>query len=108
MTALAPDHLRLLELARAALSAANDKNTWQLNIKKAADTHSVFCNDLWDELERQVIAQDGNLRSLEHPDDKQRRIARNMRTEIYAAVQNTLAETFEDLIAGTFNWEGND
>lgn len=99
------DHTRLLALARAAMQARDDAKLWKLTPEEAAEIHGAHCDALWDELERQVVVADGRVPVLEHPTVKQRRLARQMRTEILAAVQGAVCEAIDDIDHGMFNWE---
>ena len=103
-----PDHLRILALARAALQARDDQKLWGRSATEACDRHGAACDALWEELERQVVAGDGGIPVLEHPSVKQRRIARQLRTEIIAAVQASVIEALEDIADGIYDWEDDE
>lgn len=105
MTDLAPDHLHLLALARAAIKARDDKTLWKRSFEDAVDTHSAACDEVWDELERQVVIAAGAVPALELPSATKKRRAKQMRSEIIAAVQHALSDALDDLAAGTFDLE---
>lgn len=100
MTDLHPDHLRLLALARAALTARDNRALWRASIIHAAEEHGVACSALWDEIERQVTLQDGRVPVLEHPSVKHKRMVRKMRSEIVAVVQDALTDALNALADG--------
>lgn len=102
---MTPDHLHILALARRALTARDDKQTWKRSWKDAVDTHGAACDALWDELERQVTIADGAVPVLERPAATQKRRAAQMRSEIIATVNHALTDALDDLSNGTFNWE---
>lgn len=104
MTDLADDHLRILSLARAALKAADDRALWK-NTERGAAVHGAACDALWDELARQVDINDGKIPVLEHPSVKQVNLAKRMRSDIIAAVQNATAEALDNLISGALTDE---
>ena len=108
MTALSPDHLHLLALARAAIKARDNKTLWQRSWKEAVDTHAAACNAVWDELERQVTIADGAVPVLEHPSATKKRRAAQMRGEIIAAVQHALSDVLDDLVNGTLDQEDDE
>lgn len=103
-TEITDDHTRLLALARAALKARDDASQWSRSPELAAGHHGACCDALWDELERQVVQADGAVPVVEHPTVKQRKLARQMRTEILAACQQAVTEAIGDIEAGTFDW----
>lgn len=100
MTDLAPDHMRLLALARAAMIAADNRALWRRDILEACKIHGAACDALWDELTRQVTIADGDVPVLEHPAMKQRNLSKRMRSEIIAACQDALSNALDDLING--------
>ena len=100
MTDLHPDHLRLLSLARAAFKARDDRHLWRHNIDLAAGEHGVACDQVWDELERQVAAQDGRVPVAELPAVKKRRMIAQLRSEIVATAQNAIISALDDLRRG--------
>ena len=100
MTDLHPDHLRLLALARAALTARDNRALWRASITHAAEEHGVACSALWDEIERQVNLQDGRVPVLEHPSVRYERMVRQMRSEIVAVVQDALTDALNSLADG--------
>jgi hypothetical protein len=105
MTALSPDHLHLLALARAAIKARDDKTLWKRSLREAVETHASACDAVWDELERQVTIADGAVPVLEHPSATKKRRAAQMRGEIIDAVQNALSDVLERLANGTLDLE---
>lgn len=100
MTALHPDHLRLLSLALAANKLRDDRKAWRDSTVHAAEAHATACNQLWEELERQLALQDGRVPVAELPIVKQRRMAAQMRSEIVEAVQGAIIDALEDLRHG--------
>lgn len=100
MTALHPDHQRLLELAQAAFKARDDRMLWRQNVLEAAERHGFYCDALWEELSRQVCAHDGEIRVLEHPSVKRRKMIANLRREIIATAQNAMIEALDELEHG--------
>ena len=108
MTALSPDHLQLLALARAALAARDDKTLWKRDADAAIQTHSAACDAVWDELERQVQIADGAVPVLEHPSATKVRRAAQMRAEIIAAVQNAVEEALEHVARRTNDLEDDE
>ncbi len=105
MTALSPDHLHLLALARAALKARDDNTLWKRSWKEGVDTHGAACDAVWDELELQVAIADGAVPVLEHPSATKARRAAQMRGEIIAAVQSALSDVLDDLANGITHGE---
>lgn len=108
MTALSPDHLHLLALARAAIKARDDKELWNRSMRDAVAIHAAACNALWDELERQVIIADGAVPVLEHPSATKARRSAQMRGEIIAAVQHALSDVLDDLANGITHGEDDE
>jgi hypothetical protein len=104
---LSPDHVRLLALARRAISARDDKALWKRSLKEGVETHGTACDAVWDELERQVTLAAGEVPVLEHPSATQKRRAAQMRKDIIAAVQHALTDALDDLANGTFDWDDN-
>lgn len=100
MSDLHPDHMRLLALARAALTARDNRALWRASIRHAAEEHGAACDALWDEIERQVTVQDGRVPVLEHPAAKHKRMVRQMRSEIVAVVQDALTDALSALADG--------
>ena len=100
MTALHPDHSRLLELAQAALKARDNRHLWTQDVLKAAEEHGYYCDELWKELERQTDDRHGEIAVLEHPSVKQRRMIANIRKEIVATAQNAIEEALNELAHG--------
>lgn len=100
MSDLHHDHMRLLALARAALTARDNRALWKASILHAAEEHGAACDSLWDEIERQVTLQDGRVPVLEHPAAKHKRMVRQMRSEIVAVVQDALTYALETLADG--------
>lgn len=97
---LHPDHLKLISLAQAALKARDDRTRWQANVTNAAEAHGAACEAVWDELERQVIIQDGRIPTIEHPTVRYRRMVAQMRGEIVAHCQNAVIEALDSLQDG--------
>lgn len=54
MNALAPDHDKILRLARNALIARDNKAFWKADAEAACHFHGIACDELWNEVERQV------------------------------------------------------
>ena len=100
MTDLHPDHARILELARAALQARDNRQLWKQNMMKAAEEHGYWCDELWAELERQTDDRHDEITVLEHPSVRQRRMIANIRREIVATAQNAIEEALNDLAHG--------
>lgn len=99
-TALHPDHQRILELAKAALKARDDRQLWRHNVVKAAENHGFYCDQLWEELERQCCDLGGDLAVLEHPSVKQRKMIANLRREIVNAAMIGIEQALDDLAQG--------
>jgi LmbE family N-acetylglucosaminyl deacetylase len=97
---LHPDHQRILELARAALQARDNRQLWRQNVLKAAEEHTHWCNELWEELERQCCDQNNGLNVLEHPSVKQRKMIANLRSEIVNAAMNGIEAALDELAKG--------
>jgi hypothetical protein len=97
---LHPDHLRLLSLARAALTIRNDRQAWRGNTMRAAEAHGAACNELWEELERQVAINDGKVPVAELPIVKQRRMAAQMRSTIVNTALVAIEGAFKELENG--------
>lgn len=101
MTApLSPDHTHLLALARRAIGARDDRALWKKSPRAACDEHGAACDDLWDELERQLTIAAGAVPVLEHPSATRIRRAAQMRKEIIAAVQHAVTDALDDLTNG--------
>lgn len=105
MTALSPDHLHLLALARAAIKARDDGPLWRKSPRLACEVHGAACDAVWDELERQVTIADGAVPVLEHPSATKVRRAAQMRGEIIAAVQCAVEDALDDLAKGITHGE---
>ena len=93
---LHPSHMHLLALARAAIDAESGIK-WTTSPSEAIERHGSACDALWEELRRQVAAQDGAVPVLEHPSVQQKRLALRMRREIVATVQNAITEALDDM-----------
>ena len=100
MTDLHPDHMRLLELARAAIQARDNRHLWRQNVQKAAEEHGFYCDAVWDELGRQVAIHDGHVPVLEHPSVKKRRMIADLRREIVSAAQCAMIDALDELANG--------
>lgn len=100
MTDLHPDHARILELARAALQARDNRQLWRQNTQKACEEHGFWCEELWRELERQTDDGHDEIAVLEHPSVRKRRMIANIRREIIATAQNAIEEALNDLAHG--------
>jgi hypothetical protein len=100
MTALHPDHQRILELAQAALKARDNRALWRMNVKQAAEEHGYYCDELWRELERQTDDRHGEIPVLEHPSVRMRTMVANIRREIVATAQNAIEEALNELAEG--------
>src|SRR3989304_3400155 len=96
MTALAPDHLHILALARQSFKARDDKRMWSMGVELAIETHGAACEALWVELERQVWAAEGKIPVLEPPAVKARKAAKRMRSDILAAVHDAVVEALDN------------
>lgn len=105
MTALSPDHLHLLALARAAIKARDDRAAWKCNWEVAMETHGAACDAVWDELERQVTIADGAVPVLEHPSATKVRRAAQMRGEIIDSVLHAVTDALDDLCKGIAHGE---
>lgn len=99
-TPLHPDHERLLMLARNALAARDNRILWRDDIDRAAAEHGGWCDDLWDELERQVAEKDGKIPALEHPSLTKLRRARQIRAEIVNACRDAISDVMDQIIDG--------
>lgn len=95
MTNLCEDHMALLALARRAIEAESGR-IWKTDLEEACAIHSAACNDLWDELHRQIDMQDGKVPVLDHPSVKARKLANRLRREVIAtataAIEQALSE----------------
>lgn len=100
MPDLHPDHMRLLSLANAALLARDHRALWRRDILRAAEEHGAACDELWDELERQVAIADGKIPVLEHPSVTKRRRARQIRAEIVNACRDAISDAMDQIIDG--------
>lgn len=100
MTALHPDHLRLLSLALTANNLRDDRKAWGSNTMRAAEAHAAACNELWEELERQIAQNDGRVPVAELPIVKQRRMLAQMRSEIVNTVLVSIEGALSDLEKG--------
>lgn len=108
MTDFHPDHRYILELARAALQARDNRQLWRQNIRKAAEEHGFFCDALWAEIERQLDEQFDRIAVIEHPSIKQRRMIANIRREIVAVAQHAIEEALNDLADGPMMMKDDD
>ena len=102
---MTPAHAHLLSLAQCALTARDDRAAWKKNPENASAAHGAACDAVWKELEDQVAAQSGRLPVLELPSVKQIRMAKRLRDEIIAAVQNAVVEALDDIISGALSDE---
>ena len=102
---ISDDHTRLLALARAVFQARDDAKLWKRSPDEAIETHGARCDALWAELERQVVAADGGVPVLDHPTVRQRKLARQMRSQIVATVQQAVVEALDDIEDGLFEIE---
>lgn len=100
MSDLHPDHQRLLELAQAALQARDNRQLWRQNTEKAAEEHAYWCDEVWEELERQTDDRRGEVNVLEHPSIKQRKMIANLRSEIVTAAMNGIDAALDELAKG--------
>lgn len=95
MADLSPDHMHILALARSAIEAESGP-LWRKDPTEAVEIHAAACSAVWDELRRQIDAQDGRVPVLEHPSVKQRAMAARMRSQIVetclAAIERALNE----------------
>lgn len=94
---LAPSHLHLLALARAALDA-NHGPLWKKDPEEAMAHHGACCDALWDELRRQVDEQDGKVPVLEHPAVRQKALARRMRADIMATCKDAICHAIDNMV----------
>lgn len=100
MTDLSPDHLHLLALASRAISAESGP-LYKSDAEEACAIHGAACDALWDELRRQIDAQDGKIPVLEHPSVKQQRLSRQMRSTIIATCTAAVEQALSELERGT-------
>ncbi len=96
MSDLNPDHLRILALAKAAISVEKGK-LWTTSPMEAVERHGTACDCLWDELGRQVDRKNGQLPVLEHLSVKEKKLAMRMRREIVNVVNCAIEEALNDL-----------
>lgn len=108
MTALSPDHLHLLALARAAIKARDDGPLWRKSPEHASEVHGAACDAVWDELERQVTIADGAVPVLEHPSATKVRRAAQMRGEIIDIVLFAVTDALDDLRKGITHGEDDE
>ncbi|SMO97212.1 hypothetical protein SAMN06265173_13539 [Thalassovita litoralis] len=99
------DLLRVLSLAKRALSARDDAAAWARAPEKQIGHHGTCCDALWDELERLVRIHDGITPAIEHPAMRERRIAKEIRGRIIAEILEIARERLEMTIDGAFVWE---
>ncbi|AGT09087.1 hypothetical protein [Paracoccus aminophilus] len=91
-----PDHMHLLALARRALDAEPGP-IWKTDPEEAVKRHGAVCNAVWDELRRQIEAQDGKVPVLEHPSVKQKALAKRMRANILAACKGAIDQALDEV-----------
>lgn len=96
MSDLHPDHMALLALARLAI-AAESGPLWKTDIEEASAMHGAACDALWDELRRQIDAQDGKVPVLEHQSVKARKLAKRLRKEIIATAAAAIEEALSEM-----------
>lgn len=89
--------------APAALKARDYGTLWKRSMAEAVEAHGAACDALWAELERQVVVADGGVPVLDHPSVKARKLARHMRTQIVATVQQALSDALDDMEEGVFD-----
>ncbi len=58
------------------------------------------CEALWEELERQICIQDGNIPVLEHPSVKYRKMIAQWRREIIGTTQDAVVDALDALAKG--------
>ena len=97
---LHPDHQRILELAKAAIQARDNRQLWRHDTLKAAEEHGLYCDQLWEELDRQCNDRHDDLNMLEHPSVKQRRMIADLRREIVTAAMNGIEAALDELAKG--------
>lgn len=100
MTALHPDHQRILDIAAAALKSRDDRTSWIKDTAQAAENHGYWCDQLWVELERQCYSKDSNPNVLEHPTEKRRRMIADLRREIVLTAMDGIEAALENLANG--------
>lgn len=54
MSAVAPDHDKLLRLFQIALIARDNHPLWKADVRAACRAHADACDEAWEEAERQV------------------------------------------------------
>lgn len=108
MTALSPDHLHLLALARAAITARDNGPLWRKSPRLACEVHAESCDAVWDELERQVTIADGAVPVLEHPSATKARRSAQMRGEIIDRVLHAVTDALDDLRNGITHGEDDE
>jgi hypothetical protein len=97
---LHPDHQRILELAKAAIKARDSRELWRHNTLKAAEEHGFYCDQLWEELDRQCYERHEEINVLEHPSVKQRRMIANLRRKIVTTAMNGIEAALDELAKG--------
>ena len=110
MTELQPSEItddlqRLLALGKRALSARDDAAEWSRSPEKQVGHHGACCNAVWDELERLVQIHDGIPPAIEHPAQRERRIAKEIRGRIIEEILEIARDRLETTIDGAFVWE---
>lgn len=100
------DLTRILALTKAALSARDDAAKWQRSPEKQIGHHAACCDALWTELERMVQISEGITPTLEHPEMRRRRIAKNIRSELITAAIAGMEDVLMAATNGTYDWEG--
>lgn len=101
-----PDDLtRVLALAKRALSARDDAAAWSRSPEKQIGYHGACCDALWTELERLVQISEGTTPTLEHPAERERRIAKDIRGRIINEILEIARDRLETTIDGAFAWE---
>ena len=92
--------MRLLALAKTSIRIRDDRQAWRGNTMRAAEDHSAACNELWEELERQVSLNDGKVPVAELPIVKQRRMAAQMRSAVVNTALVAIERAFKELENG--------
>lgn len=100
MTELHPDHMQLLALTKAAITARDNRHLWRKNTLAAAEEHGAACDALWAELEKQVSERDGSVPVLEHPRVTHRKMIARLRTEIVMTAQSAMIDALDELARG--------
>jgi len=99
------DFMRILALAKRALSARDDAAGWSRAPENQIGHHAACCDALWDELERLVQIHDGIAPAIDHPAARERIIAKDIRGRIINEILDIARDRLETTICGAFVWE---